>query len=526
MVNKNYSSGKNIEEIQIDFLEQFVRTVVDTTISKVVLKPKTENIPNDWRDKIDLITLNNDIERLLKSEVRQKSKYGKSYVGFDMFNGVPILWVAPYSKRNQALRINGMEQYAVRVLREYSAIENSTPILRNEITYTSKDKTYLFLGGFGVNYSNNDVNAIPSKKVSKELFQESTKKNTFPFDYVKLETPKYIVEQNKFGTVKHDLGVLPVMEMLNKDVNDYGNDSFLSDWYPAQAYIPMICEYIKYIAWEMNLDHTRVIGMFSMADLQNIQSSASSIAKSKDPAKALQEALKNYANGRLLDTFNDNSMTGEDNAIKKKLLVRTVGGEGNNVNVMNSHFDGEKQVRGLQNLISLVYKICGYSWTVDESGASYQNVSQTQQTIRSVFETTKEKNELFTRQWKELLKKVFYVLFNKEKEWVELEKEFNEYVDFQIISNVLIQQNNDWRKTLELKNSGLISLNRAIKLLWPEMTDEEIEKEVERIKEDNKEAEFNFGEDYINDFNAFDNEKPFGSDVGNDEENENNGDWE
>ena len=66
--------------------------------------------------------------------------------------------------------------------------------------------------------------------------------------------------------------------MLNKDILDYGNDNYLSDWYPAEDYIPLVAQYIKYIAWELNLDHTRVIGMFSQQDIQNIKNQASGVA--------------------------------------------------------------------------------------------------------------------------------------------------------------------------------------------------------------------------------------------------------
>jgi len=42
---KNFSSGKDIEQIQIDFKEQLVRSVIDTTISKVIFQPKKQEIP-------------------------------------------------------------------------------------------------------------------------------------------------------------------------------------------------------------------------------------------------------------------------------------------------------------------------------------------------------------------------------------------------------------------------------------------------------------------------------------------------
>lgn len=502
--------AKDIESIKVDFIEQLVRSVVDTTVSKVVLKQKEENIPNDWKQAIELILKNNDIEKLLKYDVRQKSKYGKSYVGFDVFKQEPIIWVAQHNERNEALRINGLHQYAVRVVREYSAIPEGTPVLRNEVTYTAKDKTYLFLGGFGTNINSN----TPSWEVSKEFYNK-TSSATFPWGYVSIQTPEYIIEQNKFGTIEHQYGIVPAMEMLNKDISDYGSDSFLSDWYPAKEYIPLITEYIKFIAWEMELDHTRVIGMFSMQDLENISKTTTEIAKSSNPQQALQRALRNYVSTQLNDGIE--GLTGEDKAIKKKLIIRTIGSEGNSVSVMNSKFDGLKHFQGLQHLISFVYKICGYSWYIAESGGgSYENVSQTQQSQRSVYETTKEKVELFTRQWKELLIKILYVIFDKKKEIIDIEKDFDKYIHFEIVSNILMNSNSDWRKYLELKNAGLLSEERGIELIWPDLSPSEIKKELDRMKE-KQEQEQKEKENAL-DYNAFDNQKPFGSSQYNKEE--------
>lgn len=162
----------------------------------------------------------------------------------------------------------------------------------------------------------------------------------------------------------------------------------------------------------------------------------------------------------------------------------------------------------MQSIISLIYRICGYSWNVNESGGQYENVSQTQNTLRSVFETTKEKNELFTRQWKQFLMKIFYVIFKQKKTLMEIAKEFEENVDFQIVSNLLMNEQNDWRKNMELQRAQLVSKERAIKLIWPNLTDEEINEEVSKI--DNQQEEV-IWENKEFDNGAFNNQKPFGS---------------
>lgn len=473
---KNYSNPDIIDKIQVDFIEQLTRSIVDTTVSKVVFKAK-EGAPKEWKKIVDIIN-KNDIERLLKSDVKQKSKYGKSYVGFDMFNNEPIIWVAPYNKRNQALRLNGMEQYVVRVVRDYSSVELNTPILKNEVTYTSNDKTYMFLGGFGVG-----TLTTPNKKEAKALYEKTKGGETFPYDYVRIKTPEYIKQQHKQGTFKHNLGIIPAMEMLNKDVNDYGKDMVLADWWPAREYIPIIDSYLKFICWEMELDHTRVVGMFSQQDLNAMKSSAKSVAGSSDMTKTLQEQIESYSLKQIQEA--SQTLSGESSAIKKKLIVRTLGSEGNNVSTMNSKFDGNKQFLGIQTLINLIYKICGYSWdNTGEGSATYENVSQTKSHQRGVYETTKEKIEFFNRQWKEFLSKIIYVLLNKQMELDEVKKNFDNFIDFEIISNILIQDTNDYRRIIELKQNDLLTTKRAIQLIWPDLSNEEIQEEINKIEQE------------------------------------------
>ena len=502
-LRSNYALAVNIESIEIDFLEQLARSVVDTTVSSVVFKTKDADVPVYWLDFLDVILENNNLERLIKTDVRYKSLYGKSYVGFDMYLTewnvyLPIIWIAENNANNEALRFNGMKPFAVRVRRTYATLGKGSPILQNEVTYTKNDMTYLFLGGFGLG---NIIN--PTKARSDFQYQRSLTAPSFPWNYVSLKTPDYILQNHKQGTHPHNYGVIPVQEFLNKDVADYIDDSYLSDWYPAEQYIPLVSHYLKYIAWEMNLDHTRVMGMFSNQDMRQMNADAFNFARSLNPNKRLEEAKQRYFYSEMQQM---GAMTGEDEAVRKRLLIRAIGSEGSKLEKMNSTFDGEKHVKGLQSLISLIYKICGYSWAVEETSAVYENIQQTQRTLRSVYETTKEKVELFTRQWKGFLIDLAYAYFrintNLYKTMQEVKEEFKKYIDFVIISNIIINQNNDWRKNMELHNNKLISTRRALELIWPEMTKQEIDLELQQIKDSY------FAEESILDFNAFNNSKP------------------
>lgn len=501
---KNYNIGAEIESINIDFLEQLSRSVSDTTVSKVVLKPKSEEIPNYWLDFLNDINENNSLERLVKTDVRYKSMYGKSYVGFDMYleneKYWPILWIAENDARNTCLRFNGMKPFSVRVKRTYANVAMGSPILTNEVVYTKNDANYLFLGGFGLGNISLGSSSLINQERAQELFDKS-QTAAIPFDWVMLKTPDYILQNHKMGRHEHNYGVIPVQEFLNKDVADYTTDDYLSDWYPAREYIPLIDAYLKYIAWEMNLDHTRIMGLFSSQDMSKMNQTATRIAS--DP-RNFSRNLRTLLERDVMDVlFQQNN--GTDALINQKLIVKAPGGQGSVLDKMNSTFDGEKHVNGLQKLISLIYKICGYSWAVEDSTSTYENVEQTQQTLRSVFETTKEKVNLFNRQWKGLLADMAYAYFRVNKINMlsnkEVREEFEKYIEFLIVSNIIVNETSDWRRTMELHNNKLISTKKAIETINPEWSKAEIEKEIERIKQNTQQQGF------FNDFNAFENTK-------------------
>ncbi|MGL4252187.1 MAG: hypothetical protein ACRCRQ_01360, partial [Metamycoplasmataceae bacterium] len=125
---------------------------------------------------------------------------------------------------------------------------------------------------------------------------------------------------------------------------------------------------------------------------------------------------------------------------------------------------------------------------------------------KRVYETTKEKIELFTRQWTELFCNIAFKIFKDmkiETTMSSIKKEFDKYVNFKIVSNVLQEQNNDWKKTMEVFKGGIISKETALKLIYPDMNTEEIDSEKEKIEESDEQKK------QINE--QFPNENPFGS---------------
>lgn len=484
--------------LEIDIPELLSRKVVDTTINEIVLRVKTKNENENkiilWQDFINDLKEYNDIEKLHKTDTKYKSKNGKSIVGFDLWKGHPIIWFADNDNNCDAIRINGMKQYAISCTRTYSTLKHNTPVLRNKLVITDQSIAYLFVGGFGVSENSRKVKSINNGELEPKKIKESW----VPLNWTMISVPDYITEQFRVGTYEHHYGVLPAMEMLNKDwVNsgrennrlfigeDYSQDICFSDWYPARDIIELLNGYIQYFASETILDHTRIIGTFSQQDINSLtQNDSNENDKMKDFINAIQSRTK-----KVEDVINNN----ETNIIMKRLILKSIGGESSQLDKMQSTLKGLEHTQTIDQLITLAFKISGYSWDTD-AGKVYENVSQTMNSSKGVYESTKEKIVLYERQWKEFYSKCAFAWFKDKgtpfSSIQECIEEFEKYVEFNIVSNVLQQENNDYQKVVELSNSGLISKYKAIKDLNPDMSEEDLLKEVERIEEqDNKQQE-------------------------------------
>ena len=110
---------------------------------------------------------------------------------------------------------------------------------------------------------------------------------------------------------------------------------------------------------------------------------------------------------------------------------------------------------------------------------------------------------------------IAFVVFKEQgvyKSINEVRREFEKYVDFKIISNILQEQNNDWKKTIEIFQAGLLPKEKALEFIFPDMKQDEINELVNKLsKEDEKKK--------IDKESQFQNENPFGS-----EEDKNNND--
>lgn len=491
--------------LSMSLQELLSRKVVDTTINKIIFRPK-KNCGERWTSFIKNIIDNNDLERLHKTDTKMKSMYGKTYIGFDIWNGNIHIWIADNVANNQALRLNGLDQYAVMVQRTYSTINGGQPILRNQLVITQKNIGYLFLGGFGLNNNKIEIDKVNNN----ELEKEKVLKSWIPLSWAQIMTPAYIIDNFKVGVHDHDYGVLPCVEMLNKDyvdndsggveISNPGSDNFFSDWFVAKDLFDLYNGFLRYFGGELCLDHTRIIGTFSQQDMNEL----SNDQRKRGPIRSLVDYLANK---------DENSKTA--NWLKKKLILSSRGGEGSQLEKMQSTLRGIEHVQTLEDLTSYAFKVCGYSWE-GQTGQVYENVSQTMNSSKGVYETTKEKITLFERQWIDFYSRCAFAFFKRAgvpfANLNECKEDFVKHVDFQIVSNVLQQENNDWRKVIELKQNDLISTEKAIRDINPELTQEEVQHELELIeesKEDNKQdywdrnMDFNGSEE--NENNAIDN---------------------
>lgn len=447
------STKYGIEQLSIDVLEMLARNVVQSTCNDILFGVNpSEEAPDHWIEFLENVKENNDLLKMVRYDIRQKSINGASYLGFDLYDSNLIIWFADSTYNNKLERINGFIPFYGKVNRTFG--NGNGPILKQKLIYTAETVSILFEGGVGVNNENDLAR--------------------FPVEFVTLKTPDYINDAFRLGingniTIEHNLGVLPVFEFLNKDVSDLflKSNIILSDWYPAQHMIPMINSMLKYFATEMRLDHTRIMAFLSQNELSKLSN--------KTPDLLSQYSIRGNHN-----------KTNLDSAIEKDLIVNVMPiSDGVPLQKMQSTLKSLEHTQTLNELITTFFKMCGYSWGV-ENNSVYENVSQTQNSVKGVYENTKEKISIYTRQWNELFQSMAFSYFKnvlkKPMSMREVKREFEKYIEFKIISNVVLEQNNDWRKIQELYNNKLISTERAISLIFPHLKRNEIKKELIEIE--------------------------------------------
>ena len=201
------------------------------------------NAPQHWKDFIEAINKGEpDLFRKLKSAEKIASMYGCYYAQFELWRDeIKINFATPSSLRNNYLRLAQGDAFNAIV---------------EMLWYKAKGSKLVTIES----YTDYDVNRVVMQTGTTGLINN---------DIFVIKAPDYILAHNKTGLYTHDYGVLPVYQFLNKDDMDYAdNELTLADWYPAKDMLEQLNDFwFNYVADEMSLDTTRIIGHVSYQEL-------------------------------------------------------------------------------------------------------------------------------------------------------------------------------------------------------------------------------------------------------------------
>lgn len=424
----NHWKEKNkLPQINVDIKEAIARTAQEATANDFYFELKQEN--KEWEEFIDNIKQNNELLKLIKSDVRLKSLYGKNYLAFEFYDNKILIFNADIDNtRNKTIRINQQKEVVGSIYRKVAVL--------NDMEYLSIIERH-------------------TEHTIKREYPTSVGVNQFLLDEYMLNSPKYFKDLYTEKTKEHNYGVLCIKEMLNRSLIDFEsqtNDK-LTDWYSARDLIKEFNELMEFSRKERNLNHTRIVG--SIIDTQRQQN-----------------------NSKNIFAFNED-------IINSDLILSTLGAEKNSFEIMQSTYDMQQHIQAANELLDLIFKLSGYVWNQGDK-TNYQNTETSSNLNRATFETTKMKVELYTNDWIEFLKRIAIAYFKVRKygdrrlssiEQAEHNKkisfEFDNLINFKIISNLIKDYNDNTQRVIELYGSDLMPLEVAINKLYTEYTAEE-----------------------------------------------------
>lgn len=436
---KNKWNPSNFD-INIDIKEMIARTAQESTVNDVILKTK-DNVPLEWVEFIENINENNEILKLIKGDCRIKSLYGINYVGFEIYNNDILIFNADINNAmNKSIRINQQQEYSSTIYRKIALM---------------KDSEYLSLKELHTPYE------------IKRLIYNSTGVYKIIFNEFEVSTPMYFKDIFKNKNVTHNYGVLCTKEFLNRSFIDFENkiNEKLPDWYPVNDLINDTNALLNFIKKERELNKTRIVG---------------SIINHND--------AQTYRN-QWID---------EIQYMSSDLILNTNTPDKNAFEIMQSTFNESIHLQAITEKLNLIFKGCGYVWNMGDS-LSYQNSETATNLNKATFETTKMKVELYTNDWIDFFKNIAIAWFktkrygNKRLSSIEqkqinklIRQEFDKYVEFKIISNLIKDYNDNMEKVISLYGANLMPLNLAVQKLYPELTPTEQDELVKELEHKQK----------------------------------------
>ena len=419
-----------------------------------------KNAPQHWVDLIEAINKGEpDLFRKLKSAEKIASMYGCYYAQFELWRDeIKINFAVPSSLRNNYLRLAQGEAFNAVV---------------EMLWYKAKGSKLVTIES----YTDYDVNRVVMQTGTTGLINN---------DIFVIKAPDYILAHNKTGLYTHDYGVLPVYQFLNKDDMDYVEGELsLADWYPARDMLLQLNDFwFNYVADEMSLDTTRIIGTVSYQEL---------FGKSSE-AEELELFIKNK--NAYMDSDYYKSKTGSYTAkekLMKKLIIHTPG-DVNKVEKMQSTFNGDGHITTFQKWLSNAFEICGYSWKSGDDIGGYENTAAVLRVNKTEYDTTKDKKILREKDWYIFLQRIATAYFKKTKgmslEQAQKEaKDIEKYILFEIISGMLSDYLNGDERVIDLYQAGLMSRDRAVQATNPDLTDDQLKEEISKLEEKEQEQQ-------------------------------------
>lgn len=462
MIVDKHSEYRN----KVDFRELLARVVQDTLFNNLRLElqkstPESKQTPQHWKDFLEAIKRGEpELFRKLKGAEKIASRYGCYYAQFELWRDtIKINFAVPGSKVNNLMRLAQGEGFNAVLKMNWYKSPNGGELTTQE------------------SYTNYDVNRVVMITTTSGLINNGI--------FV-VQAPEYILAHNKTGVFVHDYGVLPVYQFLNKnDIDFWDNEEMLSDWWVARRLFDWLNYFwFKYVSDELDLDTTRIIGRVSYQDLFGRQSSDEELALFiKNP-----NAYK--------DSEWYKSRTGNysvEEVLTKKLIIQTPGDD-SKIEKMQSTFNGTNHIDTFMKVLNTAMEMSGYSWEKNAEGGNYENTASVMNVNKTIYQTTKMKKIQREADWYRFLERIATAYFKKikgmsleqaEKEAAEIRK----YILFEIISNMLNDYLKGDERVINLRQVGLMSLKRAIKATSPDLSEEQLEQEINDLNgEHEKEA--------------------------------------
>ncbi len=392
----------------------------------------------------------NDWLKILHTTEIQNSVYGKSYLFFDMLAGsIPKIGVYEYNSQNQCLKIDG---------------ENQVYIQGSRVLMS------------GANGIKTKIWEFRTPNSTKRIIQAgSTFTDTIPVGIGgTIKTPEIVknyIKNNEI--VVNDFTAMTAMELLNKNYIDLGwnnEEQKLADDYSAQDLRDLINRKLNWIDSEMDLNHTRVIGMFDNQSINQMESAYN--AKRKSNPWATEE---NFG----------------QSVIRNKLILQSRGTDAD-VEVQETNLNVESYINGLNKLIELYFQASGLDYGLT-LGSGQKTVAEVQTTYKRTYETIKATNQLRTKQLTKFIENIMIACKLNPTEYKGKWK-------VKIISEILNDNLQSPDTVLNLYNNRLMTEKHAIQTLNPNFNSYEVSAYIEELEQEKqKEQELNQNSYIVND---------------------------